>query len=311
MSDFTFLTLEQAYGPNRLKILEKYKKDCEITDLATLLGGKSLEGEIGKYYINWSWWTKNFTTIYAKAISKEGNLMNRFMEYKNYGGRPAISYKKIRQKCRNTKVNEFGILETEYGMYPQQVAKDDVIKELEKVFLNNTLKKTGNKYSFRPSYSLNRNTFNLDYDAYNYDEYEYEGKRYIRFITSFKCDYTSEELSNNRYPSSYDVIWLEVQPIKWLIDKQNDIALSEKILFSGVPFHDAKGLYSFENSDIKRFMDDFFAKEILTGVYAKKEKSQNVSKVKVTKINVAKMDEITKQKEESKKEKSKVKVKVK
>ena len=294
MSDFTFLTLEQAYGPNRLEILNKYDKDCEITDLATILGGKAYEGYSYNCYINWSWWTQTFYNLYATGITKEGESIRRLREYKDYGGRPAISYELIKDKCRNIRVNEFGILVAEYGEYPQQVVEDELKLKLEKAYLDNVIKKTGNKYSFKPYYHLNRNTYNVEYGAHEYEEFEYKGKRYIR-ICMYDNNSLARTLSNGKYISSYENIWLEVEPIKWLIDEKANIALSEKIVFSGVAFHEMSTLHSFEESDIKKFMDLFFSKEITQRKSRYKKRGDVEEKrpgIKVKSINVDKVQEL-------------------
>ncbi len=64
MNDFTFLTVEQCFGSNKLDILKKRGTEAAITDFSILLGGyvsrsyhinndSSLEGRTGVY------WTKS------------------------------------------------------------------------------------------------------------------------------------------------------------------------------------------------------------------------------------------------------------
>ena len=57
--------------------------------------------------------------------------------------------------------------------------------------------------------------------------------------------------------------WVAIEPITWLVDEKANIALSKKILFAGVQFSNNR-IYdgNFEESDIMRFMDNFFIKEI-------------------------------------------------
>mgnify|MGYP002513975070 CR=1 FL=1 len=60
-----------------------------------------------------------------------------------------------------------------------------------------------------------------------------------------------------------DICWIKVEPIKWLVDERANIALSKKIIFSGVQFknrRDYKG--DFDRTDIKQFMDKHFSKDI-------------------------------------------------
>ena len=64
--------------------------------------------------------------------------------------------------------------------------------------------------------------------------------------------------------------WVKVEPIIWLVDDKADIALSKKLIFAGVQYKSGfelrpgYGKYSFAESDIKRFMDKYFSKEIVT-----------------------------------------------
>ena len=58
--------------------------------------------------------------------------------------------------------------------------------------------------------------------------------------------------------------WVKVEPIIWLVDEKSNIALSKKIIFSGIQFSDIKNCnVDFQNSFIKFFMDNFVSKEII------------------------------------------------
>ena len=73
-------------------------------------------------------------------------------------------------------------------------------------------------------------------DENSYLEYEYNGKKYIRFVGDSNC--SGETLSNGRVVRKGVPYWVEVEPIKWIIDEKADVALSKKILFAGVIFDD-------------------------------------------------------------------------
>lgn len=70
-------------------------------------------------------------------------------------------------------------------------------------------------------------------------------------------------LSDGRTIQDGDVYWINVEPIKWMIDERTNIALSKKLIFSGVQFNrrcNYKG--DFDRTDIKEFMDKYFSREI-------------------------------------------------
>ena len=51
--------------------------------------------------------------------------------------------------------------------------------------------------------------------------------------------------------------WIKVEPIKWLVDEKSDLAISEKILFSGKPYNYSRlHSTSFEESDIESYLNN-------------------------------------------------------
>lgn len=293
MRDFTFLTEKQAYGDNKLEILKKYKNACEITDFATLCTGKALECEDDVYYTDWSWWTKDFSNLFATVISKDGKKFERYMNDKRYGGRPAISFSSIKSMCNNIKRNSEGILEAEYGNYPQQVVDDKTAEKLEKTYRDSKLKRTGNSYGYKPYWFLKWRTQEMNFEWFQLEEYEYGGKRYVRMFAD-SYDNSINKLSNNQIPKSWEMVWLEVSPIKWLVDEKEDIALSEKIIFSGAAFHEHGRPSSFMTSDIKVFMDECFSKDIILEYEKHRRNEGQRPGIKVDNINVEKIQEIVK-----------------
>ena len=54
-----------------------------------------------------------------------------------------------------------------------------------------------------------------------------------------------------------------MQPVRWLFDEKVKIAVTENLIFAGVQFnHSNQYDGNFENTDIKKFMDNYFAKEL-------------------------------------------------
>lgn len=84
----------------------------------------------------------------------------------------------------------------------------------------------------------------------------------MRVKANSSYDGSEFTLSNGERYKDGDYVWVEVQPIKWLIDEENDIALSERILFAGVQFNHKRN-YHFGTTNIKEFMDRYFSKDII------------------------------------------------
>lgn len=283
MNDFTFLTKKQIFGDKKLEILEKYGKKSVITDFSILLGGYCSKKGENKKNRSGIWMTKSPHEKYQGynikrlpkiyLVDEDGKKFDNTVIIRAFGARPATSYSSISKFCSNKIVNKMGIIEVEYGEYPQTVVDKELSKELEEEYLNQKLKETGKTYT---TDSFKQDCVVEPFKERKHIEYEYNNKKYIRYIAN--CNYTddnqyAEELSNGQAIEKDKPYWVEVEPIKWMIDEKADIALSKKIIFSGVQFERVKDYLEcigyddkskFKNTDIKKFMDKYFSKDILT-----------------------------------------------
>lgn len=256
--EVTFLTKEQCVGEDRLDIFRKEESKCEMTDFAQLLGG----------CYNERLWTKSFSDLnYLVVVESKGKyLIESLPKGRDRGARPVLPYSLIQPICSKVSDEIKENLIVEYGEYPQTVVNKEIAKTLEELFWNKTIVETGKKYV---TDSVFINDLNRPFQAREFVEYEYNGKKYIRFA----CDKNGvgKILSNARYTHILDVYWIEVEPIKWIIDEKNNIALSEKCLFSGIQFDD-KFAYEgvFENTNIYKFMNTYFIKDIIPSNLTKK-----------------------------------------
>lgn len=261
MSNFTFLTEEQV---NNLNILKSYGTKCAITDFSILLGGfvssnyYTSEGEERKNRTGW-WWTKTCDGDNdARVVNESGNMHSSRVDVRYGGSRPALPYSSIKNHISNVVRDANGIKIVEYGEYPQTVVSERESLKIEQEFSSGKIRKTGKSYT----------TDSIKYDSYNEKflpsediEYEYNGNKYVRFIGDYNC--SGEVLSDGRSVSVGKVYWVKVEPIKWLIDEQADIALSKSIIFSGVQFKNKRDYDgNFSKTDIKQFMDKYFSKDI-------------------------------------------------
>ena len=281
MSDFTFLTDEQIFGNNQLDIISRYGTKCAITDFSILLGG----AVSSKYYTSegntrkdrtGEWWTKTPYDNGARVVLTNGDSHWLRVPFRYVGARPALPYSSIQSISSNGVRGNNGIKEIEYGEYPQTIVDENYSCELEKAYNNGSLRTTGKNYTTDSIYVLDTD---ISFRAITHTEYEYHGSKYIRFVGDSNCD--GAVLSDGRTIQSGNVYWVRVEPITWLVDERANIALSKKLIFSGVQFKnwmDYKG--DFDRTDIKQFMDNYFSKEIITDrVYSQTtsvEQTQNI-----------------------------------
>ena len=267
MSKFTFLTEEQCFGADKLDIFEKRGTKAAITDFSVLLGGgvsdehvnndSSLEGRTGYY------WTKTDDgESYARVVDDSGRSYYDVVNKRNGGARPALPFSSISSIPTNGESGKRardGILEVEYGYYPQKAVSRDMQERLERAYRSGSISKTRNTYT----------TDSRKYDAYDekflakqHEEYEYNGKRYVRIeVNSGKSQYT---LSNGENYRDGDNVWVEVSPVKWLVDERAKVMLTDKLIFSGVQFNHTRDYHTrdFDKTDIKTFMDRYLSRDL-------------------------------------------------
>jgi len=266
MSEFTFLTWDQIFGDAQLDILRNYGKKCAISDFSILLGGNS----------KMNWWTKDAYMGKVSIVNTYGKNYINYAFDRSCGSRPAAPYSSISKFISNKRIGIEGILEVEYGEYPQDIVSEELSRILENEFKLGNLKKTGKSYT---TDSVSCQDLNTPFQARTHIEYEYNGKKYIRFIADSNSE--GQVLSNGNVVKIIgDVCWIEVLPIKWLVDEKANIALSKKILFSGIQF--SKSIEydgDFYKTDIKEFMDKYFSKEIIPNVTREMTDEKNIKEL--------------------------------
>lgn len=149
------------------------------------------------------------------------------------GIRPVIDTKRSNNPIWQTaKENEKGVLEVYYGEYPTSAVDTKKQQELEEMYTNNALSKTDKTYTFYTNSDLDNS---LEYEETKHQEYTTpDGKKYIRINYQNIEDYTlngTDYAANTNKP-----VWIEVQPVKWFIDKNTGLAITENVLSAGCPF---------------------------------------------------------------------------
>lgn len=127
---------------NALKKLDIFKKSSQYicatpTDFAILLG-TSIEQELPFVPLterNGDWWTMScYRSGDAYKVDKTGLCVLEEETERNIGIRPVINYSEIADLANNKIINEYGVLEVEYGEYPQTIVSDKLSELLSMLY---------------------------------------------------------------------------------------------------------------------------------------------------------------------------------
>ena len=258
--DFTFLKEEQIWGDDALDVMKKYGTAVAPTDLTVLLGGvmnsaggtKTSEGETTCASRSASSWCGR-----VRCVSAEGDKSWYDTDVRRVSARPALPPSEA-SKISPSKARVLsGIRVVEYGEYPQTVADERTSEKLERLHDSRSLRLSGKNYTFD---SVGLTDYDTPFKATSYQEYEMDGKRYIR-VLGRPYDNDSK-LSTGEQVKKGKPYWVEVQPIEWLMDPSGTM-VSKKCLFAGIQF-DTKEKYNgdFKRTFMKHYLDTYFAKEM-------------------------------------------------
>ena len=269
MSDFTFLTGEQCFGNDKLDILKKRGTQAAITDFSILLGAyvsdyhidndSSLEGRTG-----WYWTKSDDGDNDARVVGGGGSSCYSGVSIRIGGARPALPFSSISSIPTNGESGKRardGILEVEYGYYPQKAVAKDMQERLERAYKNRTISRTKNSYT---TDSVAYDNYDTSFQPQVHQEYEYNGKRYVRVNANSYYDGNYFTLSNGEKYKDGDSVWLEVSPVKWIVDEKSHMMITEKLIFAGVQFNKESNYHTedFDKTDIKTFMDRYLSRDL-------------------------------------------------
>ena len=260
--EISLLTKKQVCGQSALSIFKKYGTNAAVTDFSILLGcGVTSDHTSDSSFYDYDtrsadYFTKTKNKNKIIAIESYGFEYNseKHIDDRHVGIRPIIKYSDIKDYAYDEKKSEKGVLEVKFGEFPQTVCNAKLEYELEKLYQEGKLIKTDKIYT------TDSNVFG-DFEKQDHIEYKYKGEKYIRFIAD--KDPVRAKLSNQNYTIYNKPYWLKVEPITWMIDKEADIAVSKKILLSGMPY-DIKQENEFEKTIIYNYLNTYFSKQIIS-----------------------------------------------
>ena len=265
----TLLSEGQIWGNSsepRLEVIRKYGIKSAITDLCVLTGSYLCEDTIDEDRSltgRTSWfWTRSDDDDNDVRMVNENGIRSYIYRCKRSGTvRPALQSSVIFSQISPNRVMGYnGIEEVEYGEYPQNAADSRMQNILESEY-NRGMNKTGRSYTFD---SVKYDDYDTGFKPVTYEEYEYQGKKYIRIKANSDFDGWKFKLSNGVKYRDGDYVWVEVSPVKWLIDDKTGILISKKGLVSGIRFLNKSTNYKgdFSKTEMKEYLDRYMSKEL-------------------------------------------------
>ena len=270
--DLTLLSEGQILGnsnESQLEVIRKYGTKAAITDLCVLTGSylyenpdynidedRSLTGRT-----SWFWTRSDDGDNEVCTVNEDGNRNHRY-RYERFGAvRPALQFSVIFSQISPNRVGGYnGTEEVEYGEYPQNAADSRMQNILESEY-NRGMNKTGRSYTFD---SVRYGDHDTGFKPVTYEEYEYQGKGYIRIKANYAFSGNKFKLSNGVEYRDGDYVWVEVSPVKWLIDDRTGILISKKGLVSGIRFLDKRTNYKgdFDRTEMKEYLDRYMLRDL-------------------------------------------------
>lgn len=285
---------EQIFGECRLKPIEKRGTAAFITDYAILNGGHySIDDNTlknnGSYFLNYYEKIKNHGIL--NYVDEFGGIERGYIT-KGVGIRPILNFSDICRSYPNLKIETAsdGVLEVLFGEYLQTAADSDMQNELNNIMLVNQLSVTKEKREelkeimgleeiIKTDYSYTRNTYRYNpFYPETIPVYEYRKRKFAKVVanTMFfnNCNF---ELENLEEYKNGDGVWVEEQPIKWLVSEKEDVMISEKIIQAGIRFDKDDCLMymcipQYYQTEMKKYTDKYLEKEIFREDYVYQKK---------------------------------------
>lgn len=258
-------TIDQVYGSQKNVIFSKYGTRSTISDFSILKdgfvsnnfyinGGYSLISRTGM------WFTQSIKDDNSVYVIDHRGYKKSFSNLKRQCGiRPVLLCDEIVEEMHFRSLAS-DIVEFQYGEYPFVIFDWRTSEKLELLFNMDLLEKTGKTYVTDTSRS--NVDSNAVFMATEYDEYIFEGNKYIRLETlDSYCNVNY--LSDGRNIRSLGIYWLKVKPIVWIMDLKTDFIISKDILLAGLQFNNYnKTNSSFSESDMYSYLNNIMVYNI-------------------------------------------------
>ena len=252
------------YNTGQLRVIAKYGVASNVTDLALLSGADPYvyKGNIyeGAYF------TKSQESVgMGYLLVCEGGWcgINGNSYTRDKCIRPVIEMpSNYIELCKNSRFNDKDVREVDFGEYPQNAPPKDIQEMLEEKYRKGEFKLTGASYTFNRF--DNTVVHNSPFEPVKYNEYEYNGKKYIR--TTVESNYIVLNNGECLHDAKGSYVWIEVSPVTWLIDTEEHKLISKYCLLSGIRF-DKEDLYDgdFSKTEMYDYLEKYMSKEMMQG----------------------------------------------
>lgn len=305
--EITLLDKDDVCGSNALQIFKKYGTNAAVTDFSILLGcGVTSDHTSDSTFYDLDtrsadYFTKTKANNKIVAISSYGFEYNgeKKLDDRFIGIRPIVKYSDIKNSCYDEILSDKNVKEVKFGEYPQTLCEKKTYNELEELYKKGMLKRSNKIYTTDSKISG-------QFKKQTHIEYEYNVNKYIRFIADRNI--VRAKLSDEKNIEYNKAYWIKTEPIIWMIDEKENIAVSKRILISGIPFDDNYNC-DYNNSLIKKYLNEYFAKEILAEKpITKKDRFCNI-KAHIDDLTLEELQELRIIIEEEMREKAKVRCK--
>lgn len=264
MEKLDLLPSGMLFGNDQVKkspIFQKYGMRAPMSDYAICTGGmvsydfyvnggNSFKDRCGIYYI------KPKKAYYTEGVfATDGDFERYERDSRPIGFRPVFF--DFDYDLSAIGLSENDILEIEYGEYPQSAVDSYFSMLLETSYNYDALLKTGKEYvTGTPGVN--------EFIPQMQTEYEYNSKKYVRMKIEFD-DHTAI-LSNGRHIQKGDVVWIAVEPIKYLVDLENHIAIAKNIILAGI-YCDVpeRQPFNYRKMSPDLFLDQYLKRELIDG----------------------------------------------
>lgn len=248
------------------------------TDFAILTGSNAIENidlsiynkKLQKYKEEQFFWTKTpFWVNHSISCCNQDGMDKdfSFQEARYPIIRPIlkVSRELIDKLCEEQGNNEI----VEFGMYPQDVASSNQQSRIRKSLIGFSIESKINKTNeYYTTSKVKTNDFNKsDFDNLLFSSvFIYEGLKYIKIHANNRCEKREKfRLSNGEYYSNNDLVFVQVLPVKWYVDRENNSLISVKGLLSGIKFLDESIKYEgdFSKTKMYQFLNHYMLTDIL------------------------------------------------
>ena len=263
------LLSEKELFDSPLEIFSKFGTKAAPTDFAILLGASvsgidfTSEGSEPKHRTGYYWLRYDNLRDTGCVVLSNGFKSDMNFQFRTGGLRPVFSLSSVPTRFRKTENGPAGIRELRFGEYPQTAAAPELQERLEKAFEAGTLVPTGRKFT---TDSVRHDDHTAFFRLTQLEEYDWGGRGFVRVTANSCYNGLPFTLSNGVAYRDGDPVWVETEPLVWLLDEHLSLLVSKQILVSGIPFrhrdrHARSLKYNYDVSDLRLFLDRYFAAE--------------------------------------------------